>query len=105
MRKVILWCIAIGLYLFYTFAFMQWLRSGHNFNDVWQAASSDWFLAVTLFDSGIFTILCFYWLITDMKKYHYKTNKIILAITLTFLFGAAAFIGYLALRKKQQLAN
>ena len=101
MNRKLLWVIAIGLWIFYTYCFIQWLQSGHNFNDVWQAASSDWFLKVTLFDTCLFTIFCFIWMINDMRKLHYRTGKIVLAVVLTFLFGAAGFIGYLAARKRQ----
>jgi len=99
MRRTVLLLLAVSLYAGYVFAFYQWILSGHSFGDVWQAASSDWFLAVTLFDLSLFGLLCLIWLYRDMNRGDFSTSRKILILTAALIIGVVVLLLYLAFRK------
>jgi hypothetical protein len=99
MKKPLLTIVALALFAFYNYALVRWIQSGHNFNDVWQAATSDWFLAVTVFDMSLFSLLCLIWLYRDMSKRHMGTAKKLRLLLLTLITGVVIPLLYLAYRK------
>jgi len=99
MKKYILFIIAILLFIFYSYCFLQWLQSDHTFKNVWNAATSDWFLAVTLLDLALFASLCLIWLVKDMIKKKIGKGKIFLVMLSCLIYGVVPFLIYLAFRK------
>ena len=98
MKKSLLMLAAAALFLFYTYGFYQWLQSGHNFNDVWKAATSDWFLAVTVLDMSLFSLLCLVWFYRDMQRRGFGNGKKFLLLFLTLITGVVVLLLYLAFR-------
>ena len=103
MRKPALIIAAIALFLFYNYGLYRWLQSGHNFNDVWQAVRSDWFLAVTVLDLSLFTLLCLIWLYRDMSRRKLSGGKKFLLLLATLIAGVVVPLFYLAFRKEKGL--
>src|SRR5687768_13243170 len=99
MRKVVLLVLAVSLYAGYVFALYQWILSGHTFADVWRLATSDWFLAVTLFDLSLFGLLCLIWLYRDMNRRKFSTGRKMLMIIATLISGVVVLLLYLAFRR------
>lgn len=99
MRKTLLILAATALFIFYVYGFVQWLQSGHSFRDVWQAATSDWFLAVTVLDLSLFGLLCLIWLYRDMQRRNFTATSRFLILLATLLSGVVVVLLYLAFRK------
>ncbi len=97
--------IAIVLFLFYIYALYEWLQSNHSFEYVWRAATSDWFLAITLFDLLLFGLLCLIWLTNDMRSRHYSVIKIILILLACLISGVPVVLTYLAFRKDKRVSS
>lgn len=98
MKKPLLLVAAIALFLFYNYGLYQWLQSGHSFRDVWQAATSDWFLAITLLDMSLFSLLCFIWLYRDMDRRGFSGAKKFLVLFIALITGVVVPLAYLAFR-------
>lgn len=90
---------ALALAVFYAHGLQQWLPSGHDFRDAWQAATQDWLLAITLFDLGLFGLLCFVWSYRDMQKQGYSALKKCVVLLAMLIAGVVALLFYLAFRK------
>ena len=105
MKKVVLLLLAVALFAFYTYGFFQWLQSGHSFKDVWQATTSDWFVAITVFDMSLFSLLCLIWLYRDMQKRKWSGGKRTLIILATLMTGVVTLLLYLAFRKDDALKH
>ncbi len=103
MRKPVLIIAALALFLFYNYGLYQWILSGHSFKDVWRAATADWFLAVTLLDMSLFSLLCLIWLYRDMDKRKFSGGKKFLIILATLITGVVVVLLYLAFRKNKGL--
>jgi hypothetical protein len=101
MKRAILTAIAVALFLFYCYCLLQWIQSGHDFGDVWQAATSDWFLAVTLFDMSIFSLLVLIWMYRDMTRRDYSEGKKFLLLFVTLITGVVVPLLHLAFRKQK----
>ena len=99
MRKPLLIIAAIALLVFYTYGFVQWLQSGHRFSDVWLAATSDWFLAVTVLDLSLFALLCSIWLYRDMQGRNFSAASQFFILLATLIAGFVVLLFYLAFRK------
>jgi hypothetical protein len=99
MKKSFLLAAAVALFLFYNYGLFQWIQSGHGFKDVWRAATSDWLLAITLLDMGIFSLLCLIWLYRDMQGRRFAAGKIFLILFVTLITGVVVPLFYLAFRK------
>ena len=98
MKKSLLVLAATALFLFYSYGFYQWLQSGHNFKDVWKAATADWLLAVTVLDMGLFSLLCLVWLYRDMQRQGFGNGKKFLLLFITLITGVVVPLLYLAFR-------
>lgn len=105
MRKPVLLFLAIALFIFYSYGFLQWLQSGHDFGDVWRAATSDWFLAVTVFDMALFSLLCLIWLYRDMSRRNFSGGKKFLILLASLMTGVMVLLAYLAFRKEEKLEH
>lgn len=100
MRKILLILAATALFLFYSYGLYQWILSGHRFGDVWQAATTDWFLAITVLDMSLFSLLCLVWLYRDMQKRKFSGGKMFLILFSMLIAGVVVPLLYLAFRKK-----
>lgn len=100
MKKPILLFLAAALFVFYNYGLIQWIRSGHDFKDVWQATTSDWFLAITVLDMALFSLLCLIWLYRDMSKRSFTSRKKILILLAALITGVVVLLAYLAFRKE-----
>jgi len=105
MRKPVLLLLAIALFIFYSYGFVQWLQSGHDFGDVWQAATSDWFLAITVFDMALFSLLCLIWLYRDMSRRNFSGGKKFLILLASLITGVVVLFAYLAFRSGKELEH
>ncbi len=101
MKKSFLVFAAIALFLFYNYGLYKWIQSGHNFDDVWQTATSDWFLAVTILDMSIFSLLCLTWLYRDMTKRNYSAGKKFSILFVTLITGVVVPLLYLAFTSRR----
>jgi hypothetical protein len=102
MKKPLLIVAATGLFLFYNYGLYQWIQSGHNFNDVWRAATSDWFLAVTLLDMSLFSLLFLIWLYRDMERRNFSGGRKFLLLFITLITGVVVPLLYLAFRPAEK---
>ena len=100
MKKTALLTAAVLLFAFYNYGLYRWLQSGHDFADVWRAAISDWFLAITLLDMSIFSLLCLVWLWRDMRKQDWPLLRRLAILFLSLITGVVVLLVYLAFRKK-----
>ena len=98
MKKPLLLVAATLLFLFYNYGLYRWIQSGHSFSDVWQAATSDWFLAITLFDTSLFSLLCLIWLYRDMKQRGFSGGKMYPILFTALIIGVVVPLVYLAFR-------
>lgn len=102
MKKILLITVAVALFVFYSYGFVQWLQSGHSFTDVWKALTSDWFLAVTVLDLSLFGLLCLIWLYRDMQKQDISAAGKFFILLATLLAGVVVLLFYLAFRKQEK---
>jgi hypothetical protein len=100
MKKILLILAATALFLFYNYGLFQWIRSGHSFGDVWRAITADWFLAITVLDMSLFSLLCLLWLYSDMQKRKFGGGKMFLILFSTLIVGVVVPLLYLAFRKR-----
>ena len=105
MKKPALIILAILLFIFYNYGLYRWIQSGHDFRDTWRAARSDWFLAVTLFDTCLFALLCLIWLIRDMTRRRCSTVQIVLLVLACLISGVVPLLVYLAYRRPPRQAQ
>ena len=92
--------LAFIIFVFFQYGMNQWSASGHSLLDSWKAATqADWLLTITLFDGGIFAIICLSWMIYDLKNQSLNWVFKILVFLLALVFGAAGFLLYLVIRK------
>jgi len=103
MKKTVLLLLGIALFAFYNYCLYQWLQSGHTFNDVWRATTSDWFLAITVFDMALFSLLCLIWLYRDMTRRRFAAGKKLLILLASLITGVVVLFLYLAFRKEEGL--
>jgi hypothetical protein len=103
MKKPVLLFLAVVLFAFYNYGLYQWIQSGHDFEDVWQATTSDWFLAITVFDMALFSLLCLIWLYRDMSKRNFSGGKKFLILFASLITGVVVLLAYLAFRKDDHL--
>ncbi|HEY0041809.1 MAG TPA: hypothetical protein VGB71_14150 [Flavisolibacter sp.] len=99
MKKTVFLLLGIALFALYVFCLYQWILSGHTFKDVWQAATSDWFLAVTIFDMAIFSLLCLIWLYRDMSRRGFSGGRKIMILLACLITGVVVVFLYLAFRR------
>jgi hypothetical protein len=100
MKKTVLLLLGIALFALYVFSLYQWILSRHTFHDVWQAATSDWFLAITIFDMAIFSLLCLIWLYRDMSRRGFGDGRKIMILIACLVTGVVVIFLYLAFRKR-----
>jgi cbb3-type cytochrome oxidase subunit 3 len=103
MKKPVLFFLAVVLFVFYNYGLYQWIQSGHDFKDVWQATTSDWFLAITVLDMALFSLLCLIWLYRDMSKRNFSDGKKFLILLASLITGVVVLLAYLAFRKNDHL--
>jgi hypothetical protein len=101
MKKIGLIFIAVVLFAFYNYGLYQWILSGHRFKQVWQAATSDWFLSITIFDMSLFSLFCLIWLYRDMQKRQLPAGRRLSILLAALITGVVTLLLYLAFRKEE----
>jgi hypothetical protein len=101
-RKPLLLGLAAALFIWFNVAFFLWLGQGDTLAarliHAWHAARSDWLVAATLNDAGIFVALALVWFWRDARARHWTRRRRVGWIVVTMVFGSPALLVYLAFR-------
>ena len=101
-RKPLLLALAATLFAWFNVAFFLWLRQGDTLaarlTHAWHGASSDWLVAATLSDAGIFVALALVWFWCDARARLWTRRRRIGWIVATIVCGSPTLLVYLAFR-------
>jgi hypothetical protein len=96
----IVFVTAVLLMTFFQIGIIFWYNSGHAIADVVKILTQDWLLLITFIDGGFFTIICIWWLISDLSNNRNKSNLKWIWLGLTIIFGAPIVMFYIFSERK-----